>query len=198
MLPSSILHRLNFPLSCGTPLLSSFAQSPPLDLWELNLGTDDVSSNPLVDQWARSPLGACHWQFIIRGSQQIEPRLTSTHWHSSAMVEQGEKESSVTSYAGWLAENCGIWSFEVSVDRDHCTVTHAAWPASMKYVCPKIVPDIFGNHSSFIWPRLSLQYGCCAFVIVVVPVLHLKEQNNDHVSSQILTPYYDSSCQRWM
>lgn len=114
MLPSSILHRFNFPLSCGTPLLSSFAQSPPLHLWELNLGTDDVSSNPLVDQWARSPLGACHWQFIIRGSQQIEPRLTSTHWHSSAMVEQGEKESSVTSYAGWLAENCGIWSFEVS------------------------------------------------------------------------------------
>lgn len=47
--------------------------SPPPHLQELGPGIDDVSPDPLVDPWARGPLGAGYWQFIIGGHNAFSP-----------------------------------------------------------------------------------------------------------------------------
>lgn len=59
---------------------------------ELSLGIDDVSLDPLVDQWAHSPLGAGYWQSIIKGHNTFS-LVSQVLIVIQGIVKQGEESS---------------------------------------------------------------------------------------------------------
>lgn len=88
-------------------LTSSQAQSPSLHLQELAVGIDDVSLNPTVDLWACSPLGARHWQSIIRGHNTFSPVSQALIVIQVPWSSRGRRRA-VLSYLSWLAKRCMI------------------------------------------------------------------------------------------
>lgn len=85
------------------PYLLSSSLHPDRDF---SPGIDDVTLDPLVDQWAWSPLGAGYWQSIIRGHNTFS--LVSQALIVIQVPWSGRgRRRAVLSYVSWLTE-CSV------------------------------------------------------------------------------------------
>lgn len=80
---------------------------PTFTSQKLSTGIDDVSLDPLVDQWAHSPLGDGYWQSIIRGHNTFSS-VSQALIVIQGMVKQEEERGSSVS---WLAESSAVVCF---------------------------------------------------------------------------------------